>query len=641
MDSQASLSRTWNTLRETKTKYESLQVDAAEWKRRANDATIFTSQRQLLLKKLQKDMADAMDADKEMIESLQEEVSEWTRMATDSEEALEKSQNEHAQTRIAMQECAQSLENALSREEALQKQNAELRGFIQNLQQEVDEERRLKDEALAAAAMALRATCQAIDESAVAEVDELKDNSHHLMELLAKERDVHQTQFDLLKDKYQAHLSLLQQEATEDKARIKGKISHNIATIMAKAHEERDQLQKELEEAYERIFDVSKYNETLVEIIEDMKKEHHSLQKDNDYLQQQLNEKLQAIKKVQEQFEMLQSEFNALLRESRALKKDNAKISSFQNCVVYALTGSTEVLKPATSCAENAFIGTTPKHLRKEFELKVKSMVDEKRTLVTRSNAAIADMHKAKQQAWEADQKVAMLKKELRMAKLAKSDLQLALQSKGIDVGESMVGVSSSSSSFGDDRKENVEFTGKSSPLDVTLLINDRSHDIEAIPLSSSSSSMAIPPPPPPPSSSKELSVKVKTSSNDQLTVLSPSMMHGASAASGNVGRTPQLSLLLGKMTLGDKNSAFYPTTTGQGVTILSPSSKDNRRVHWNEKRLWVADDGSKPLTPLSITSPINDRYVSSMASPSEHGGFTPLAPPSNQCTNMLWTCRG
>ena len=91
MESQASLSKTYNQLCEAETKYESLQVDAAKWKQRADDAKVFTVRRQQLLNKLQSDMKTALEDDKETIESLKQEVKEWMDVAKVAQDALEKS----------------------------------------------------------------------------------------------------------------------------------------------------------------------------------------------------------------------------------------------------------------------------------------------------------------------------------------------------------------------------------------------------------------------------------------------------------------------------------------------------------------------------------------------------------------------
>lgn len=721
MDSQASLSQTCTQLRATETKYETLCIDSEKWKRRADDAKLFTSRRRQLLSKLQTDMANALNDDEETIEALKLEVNEWKRMASRTEGALEKYQSEYEQTKEAMHQFAHSLDDALAREETLKEENEKLGSTIRDLQSDLGEERRLKGKALAATDRALQDKCHAMmGEALLTETN----SSSPLMELLAKEREVHETQFDLLKNKYQQHLSEIKKETAESEARMEDKHLRHVAAIMEVAHEEHEKLvedyndllrsmkevepnraidrepeiethiierhvsekaileeriasykeqlselseknkelsntveqtvraeidsyKKQAEEDAQRAEDMAKLNASLMETVREMKIQHDSLQSDNDELQKQMDEKLLALKKVQRQFETLESEFSTLLNESRDLRKDNAKISSFQNCVVYALTGSTEALTPGTYTS--GFVGTTKAHLRKEYELKVKSIVDEKRNLLVRSNSAATDMQKALQQAWEADQQVAKLKKELRSAKLARQDLQNALQSSGIDLNPiwsaSLGDSSGSSSNDSKERQPQVQRAVEASPLDNVLLISSGSNDIEAIPAlgSSSSSSMDIPPPPPPPpppSKAQNLSAKPPKSSREEATVLAPPSNYLAGTTDSAEGKAQRLSVLLKKLSIEEENSSSTPKTLvgGQHGSILSPSSKHNRRVHWNEDKLWSANDGSTPLTPLSVASPINDKYSAVMMSPSEQQGSAPFALSPKHCTaNVPW----
>lgn len=708
MDSQASLSKTCSQLCAAETKYETLRVDAEKWKKRADDAKIFTSRRKQLLSKLQMDVTNAMDADKETIASLELEVKEWKSMAIKAEDMLEDCQNEHAETVNAMNKFACSLDEALYREEALQQEKEKLQSIIRDLQRELHQEQKLKGKVLVAKGKALKDECHAI----VVQTSAKKgDDVQHIsfMKLLAKEREVHETQFDLLKNKYQQHLSEIKQQMTDSET----KHSRHVNAIMEVAHEERerlvedynnllqeiqtheagievqnlpeeskshtesrglnieifegsrspykeqmllmhaqmselfdknkilvetilelenrqvdDKLQAEIASYKKKAEDASKLNKTLLDMVDEMKKEQRYLQQDNDELQKQLDQKLEDFKKVKSQFETLESEFSALLDESRDLKKNNAKISSFQNCVVYALTGSTEALTPGTPTP--SFVGTTPAHLRKEYELKVKSMVDEKRTLVMRSNSAVVDMQKALQQAWEADQQVSMLKKELRSARLARKSLQIALESEGIDLGSdlsSSLGDSNDSSNDTDEGHTTDVTTGlQKAPRDVGLLMGN--NDIEATPIltpSSSSSSMDIPAPPSP---LLRGYVKEKQSIDDPEggserpeVGSSPSK---ASFLSKPPVPPPPLSTLVERLSIEDSStSASTPKTPvgespggdGRG-TILSPSSRHNRKVHWNDDKLWVANDGSMPQTPTLVPSPVNDKYCAVMMSP-------------------------
>ena len=94
--------------------------------------------------------------------------------------------------------------------------------------------------------------------------------------------------------------------------------------------------------------------------------------------------------------------------------------------MISAITGSTEAL--STSQTSQSF--SKPVKSRREYDLKIEAMKNEKRELMMRSSSALADMQRAEQQAFKANQQITKLKKELRAANLAKSALQMTLESK-------------------------------------------------------------------------------------------------------------------------------------------------------------------------------------------------------------------
>jgi hypothetical protein len=154
--------------------------------------------------------------------------------------------------------------------------------------------------------------------------------------------------------------------------------------------------------AFNQVIDLSETNGELTDIIEGLKRE--------------LGERFVAYSEVQDHLVMLQTEFNALVDENKALKKDVSKVSSLQKCVISALSGSTEVFSArGTYSPEGGFYGSTTECLRREYELKVESLMEEKRKLVMRCSEAIISMQKAEQRAWGSNQHVAKLEDQLRI----------------------------------------------------------------------------------------------------------------------------------------------------------------------------------------------------------------------------------
>jgi chromosome segregation ATPase len=203
---------------------------------------------------------------------------------------------------------------------------------------------------------------------------------------------------------------------------------------------------------FDHNIDLSKTNGELTEIIEGLKRE--------------LDERFAAYSEVQDQLEMLQTEFNAMFDENKALRKNVTKVSSLQKFIISALSGSTEIFSArGTYSSGGGFYGSTTECLRREYELKVESIVQEKRKLVMRSNEAIIRMQKAEQRAWASNQQVARLENELRAAKMGRNALRQALER------------SLSQDSFGyeefpieSETKENRNFSDEASGLEVVAL---------------------------------------------------------------------------------------------------------------------------------------------------------------------------
>ena len=179
----------------------------------------------------------------------------------------------------------------------------------------------------------------------------------------------------------------------------------------------------ELESASRLNAELTKSNAEMKEVIEGLRRAQDELQEANDKFHSELDARwLEAYSVVKGQLETLQMEFQAVLDERDSLKRENAKINSLQNCVVSAISGTTNMFSQGDS---NTGCGTVPEELRKQYQQEIESLKEEKRRLAV---TAVTEMQKAEQRASVSEMTVAKLKKELRTVKLARNALQLVVQ---------------------------------------------------------------------------------------------------------------------------------------------------------------------------------------------------------------------
>jgi chromosome segregation ATPase len=534
LESQESLVTASRQLREAEARLEALQVEAENWKRKANDAQFFSARRQDLLNTIQKDAENSLEGAEEQELSLLKEVANWMKMATETEEALEKCRNESQKTKQALFIAKTSLDKALIREEVLENKVADLEKSKDSLTEKLEQERGSKEEALATANKILQEECfeEQKVHSASNQTTDLPESNDTLMDTIEELRreqcklqeengrfrsllvacsevqdqlvTIQRTKFNIFMDENKAlkdvvsstsgstglvspeHESALENVEEQQieiapstmqpdsaSAQVEALTRMNAEMVAMIEELKRDQLTGDIQEtidsykqkalaAASQVIDLSKTNGNLMDTIEGLNRE---LQEAYDRFQRQLDERFAAYNNVHDQLEILQTEFNALLSENKALKKDVSTVFSLQKCVISAISGSTEVFSSRGTHSGGGFYGSTPERLRTEFEIKVESLMKEKRKLIIRSNEAITGMQKAEQQARESSQQVARLKKELEAAKIARSALKLALE---CSLSQDSDGTNDSGYTNG--TKENDQLSVEASGLEVVGL---------------------------------------------------------------------------------------------------------------------------------------------------------------------------
>jgi chromosome segregation ATPase len=167
-----------------------LQIEVENWKRKANDAKSFSARRQDLLKTIHEEAEKSLAGAEETELSLVNEVADWMKIATETESALEKCRKESLKMKQASFITKTSLDKALMREEALEREIEDLKKSKDSLTEKLEQERGSKEEALATANKILQETC--FDDkktlSTSSQIAELSETNATLMETIKELR---------------------------------------------------------------------------------------------------------------------------------------------------------------------------------------------------------------------------------------------------------------------------------------------------------------------------------------------------------------------------------------------------------------------------------------------------------------------
>lgn len=407
------------------------RIGVDEWKRRSNEAHSASVLRGELLNTLQKDMENALVASKETIHRLKQEVSQWQTVATDAENAYENCQREYEETKQKLGEVTSSLDDALIREEDLKRRISDLEEVRTDLEAKLSNEKQLKEEALAAVEQKLQALRQEYE----AVIDDIQNfttqEQNEAAEEIRRLVEMHDSLVGDAAENDRFNNALAEYKRFADSTDNRRNSSDTDANLeMVPSNDEMELFRSrtfssdmDSSNVSQQLMEMSDLNTRLLDTIEGMRGEIGELQEENDSLQCQLKAKYDLFSKVQRQFEALHKEYNAVLAENKGLRKENSNISSLQKCVVSAITGSTEALTTSKTYAPLA-------RPRQEYDLKIESLTKEKRELLLQSTSAVAGMQRAEEEVWKTKEEITKLKKQLRVATMAKSALQLTLDTK-------------------------------------------------------------------------------------------------------------------------------------------------------------------------------------------------------------------
>jgi chromosome segregation ATPase len=182
---------------------------------------------------------------------------------------------------------------------------------------------------------------------------------------------------------------------------------------------------KKLSVASSRINELSTANESLDDQIRDLERARFKLQEENERFRRQLGGRFGADGKVQNQLETLLKEFDVVIEENRNLKKEIEKIGKPQLDGLSSISESSEFEAPTqSSYTRGGVSGSTLAQIRQEYDQEIEALMDEKRELVMKQTAAMTDVQKAEQRAWESEKQVQNLKEELTSLKLKLQRIQ-------------------------------------------------------------------------------------------------------------------------------------------------------------------------------------------------------------------------
>ncbi len=290
---------------------------------------------------------------------------------------------------------------------------------------QAEEESRLSNE-LAALKEESIATLRTTKEQAQQRIEELEQSKQAEIERLTKAKE---DEIEMLTNKGKA---MIRESRAKAKA-LQKKISEEFEVEIGSLKQEREKMIS-IQEEYEKVagakiakrdqqiklFEIkvqesTRANEELQESIKKTERSKRELMSDNDRLRRQLGSRFGPGSESEKQLEELMSVCNSLREENQRLKDND------QNCFP-SLTST-----PEGSDVNDSSQGHHTSGIRKdafvqfqqEFEEKVRELEDEKRNLVMKHSAAVAETRKAEQRSWELDEEITKLRSELTTAQLA------------------------------------------------------------------------------------------------------------------------------------------------------------------------------------------------------------------------------
>jgi myosin heavy subunit len=176
-------------------------------------------------------------------------------------------------------------------------------------------------------------------------------------------------------------------------------------------------LKRKLEYATKQLNSLENNQDDLEEEIEKLKREKHKIEEEKETIKRQLGGRYGTDGQMQNQVDKLMKELGETHQENRELKKKLAARTCSED-----LSGSFDLGEGHQPGYSRGGVNTTAlAQVRAGYEEEIANLNDEKRELIMKNSAAITDVKKAEQIAWEREQEISQLKNQL-------TSLQLALQ---------------------------------------------------------------------------------------------------------------------------------------------------------------------------------------------------------------------
>jgi hypothetical protein len=368
-----------------------------------------------------------------------------------------------------------------------------------------------------------------------------------------------------------------------------------------------EELHKRLEQSLVQINGLTNDVDETQERLVSLQRELRRVQDENDLYRRQAGGRFGVDGKLQAQFENLQKEYNALLEEHRQIKHQ------YRHTMHGTLGDIAEGGVLGGGYNTRAQSRNTVGQVRREYEEAMSVLNDEKRELLMKHSAAVADVEKAEKRAWEREQENEKLRAEMTSLKLALERAELSNEGTHDDFNP-MQSPNHSISFFSaqeeeEDRQSNVSRisqprdrpTYKNSPsidrakrerahLEKNLknsLSNFRSWSDSPSKILPHDDDADIPPPPASlrPHFSAGDSLVDNSSRADELSVLSPSKTHEQESNLKSPGTDRLNASLDGKIVLANSssrnstNEATKHEHKQEGATIFDYMDRDKAAI--------------------------------------------------------------
>ena len=448
----AELEETVASLMTTQEQEQQLQKEVSQWadKTSAAETALSDCENQLAETKATLDETNkTLDAALEREASLKDTVADLESTNQELEDKI------HEGIR-SMQEAVLAAENELNETKHIleEKARTELDQVKESLNAVQENERAVFQQEIEAASKKYTQ----LEETAAKDIAQLEEQYKNDLQ---QATDQGRQEQDALREQYEQQIANVEKTAAderekliekgkgmlrESKARAKEKLTNTEEQLQAaedelvnlrqiaeafemKAKKQIRDYKKKLSVASSRVDELSTANESLDDQIRDLERTRFKLQEENERFRRQLGGRFGADGKVQNQLETLLKEFDVVMEENRGLKKEIEKIGKPQLDGLSSISEASEFEVKQSSYTRGGVSGSTLSQIRQEYDEEIEALMDEKRELVMKQTAAMTDVQKAEQRAWESDKQVQNLKEELTSLRLKLQRIQQTSES--------------------------------------------------------------------------------------------------------------------------------------------------------------------------------------------------------------------